>query len=516
MRNSRWHSLNAESLLFWALVVAYLVPIWAFRYFPTQDGPVHLASSIILKDYGKEGTRYHEFFELRAEPLPNWTAHLLLAGLMLVVPPLVTEKLLLSLYVLTFAGSLRYFCGAFGPSTRPCALVGLLFIYHRGIWLGFYNWDLSLVLALFVFGFWLWHRDHADLFTAAALSLFLMLTFFTHLVGFIIAAIGLGWFALTSPRQRWRNLGWATLAIMPAGLLTLDYLDRTGFFTTGAASGMWQQISPWFAGQGSWDRLWQDLASLEKEYFSQHIQGVLPMGWIALSLMILLVGATSAALVMDKPPPGSKATSVPRWPAAMLALGFLVIYVLIPDDLGEHGSFLKTRLALLPPLLFLGVLSLPALPAVRVALGILVSLVLVGNLGLVVERVEIDNLEIAEYTAARDTIGSGHILFVIHNDRPRNRRAIADAANPLLHASQYYALDGNLNLDNYQATVRYFPFRYRDGVTRGRHFMNMKHEQDADVVLVWDAGPQPRVPATFESIFNEGRLAVFAKTMKAD
>ncbi len=365
MRNSRWLTLDAETLLFWALAVAYLGPIWAFRYFPTQDGPVHLASSIILKDYGQEGTRYHEFFEVRAEPLPNWTAHLLLAGLMLIVPPLVAEKLLLSLYVLTFGGALRYFCAAFGPNTRPCALVGLLFTYHRGLWLGFYNWDLSLVLALFVFGFWLWHRDHADLFTAAALSLLLMLTFFTHLVGFISAVLGLGWFALTSPRQRWHNLGWAALATVPAGLLTLDYLDRTDFFTAGGAGGMWQQISPWFAGQGSWERLWHDLTLLDREYFGQHIQGVLPMGWIALSLLSLLVVATIAVFVMHKPPMNLKIGPVPRWPAALLAFGFLMIYILIPDNLGEHGSFLKTRLALLPPLLFLGSLALPTLPAVR-------------------------------------------------------------------------------------------------------------------------------------------------------
>ncbi len=146
----------------------------------------------------------------------------------------------------------------------------------------------------------------------------------------------------------------------------------------------------------------------------------------------------------------------------------------------------------------------------------LVSFALVANLGLVIERVEMDNLDIAEYTAAKDVVGSGHTLFVMQNDWRQNHRGVPDAANPLLHASQYYALDGSLNLDNYQATVRYFPIRYRAGVTRGRGFMNIKHEQDADVILAWDAGAQPRVPATFERIFSKGRLQLFAKINKGE
>src|SRR5438132_13832667 len=36
--------------LAWALpVLLFLVPIWSFRYLPTQDGPAHLANSLIVK-----------------------------------------------------------------------------------------------------------------------------------------------------------------------------------------------------------------------------------------------------------------------------------------------------------------------------------------------------------------------------------------------------------------------------------------------------------------------------------
>ena len=103
----------------WTVVLAYLLPVWVFRYVPTQDGPSHVFNALVIKDYSDSAAGYHQVFEIRADPLPNWTSHLLLAGLLYVVPPLVAEKLLVSLYVLGFAGSFRYFLGAFGERPPP-------------------------------------------------------------------------------------------------------------------------------------------------------------------------------------------------------------------------------------------------------------------------------------------------------------------------------------------------------------------------------------------------------------
>src|SRR6266700_4141557 len=79
-------------LLFGCLVAAYLIPIWVFAYLPTQDGPLHLANAVILKDHGTPNARYGEFFDLCWEPFPNWTTHILLVALQYLVAPLVAEK----------------------------------------------------------------------------------------------------------------------------------------------------------------------------------------------------------------------------------------------------------------------------------------------------------------------------------------------------------------------------------------------------------------------------------------
>ena len=112
-------------------MLLHLVPIWVFPYVPTQDGPAHLANAMILKDHGTAPTRYHEFFDLRGEPFPNWTTHLLLAGLLYAFPPLVAHKVLVSLYVVGFAFSFRYFLGAFGVQALRLAPAGLLFLFNR-------------------------------------------------------------------------------------------------------------------------------------------------------------------------------------------------------------------------------------------------------------------------------------------------------------------------------------------------------------------------------------------------
>src|SRR5437867_11829085 len=96
---------HREGVAFWGLALLYLAPVWAYRYIPTQDGPSHLDNAQILKELGSSAAGYEAYFEVRAEPIPNWTAHLLLAGMLYCVPALTAEQLLVSLYILGFAGA---------------------------------------------------------------------------------------------------------------------------------------------------------------------------------------------------------------------------------------------------------------------------------------------------------------------------------------------------------------------------------------------------------------------------
>ena len=79
--------------LFLFLLVAHLAPIWFFRYFPSQDGMVHVYNAYILKPYQNPALyKMREIFQLNWTIFPNWVSHLLMAGSMFVVPPLIAEK----------------------------------------------------------------------------------------------------------------------------------------------------------------------------------------------------------------------------------------------------------------------------------------------------------------------------------------------------------------------------------------------------------------------------------------
>ncbi len=118
---------------------------------PTQDGPAHLANAVILRDYGAPGTHHHEFFELAFEPFPNWTAHLLLAGLSWTMHPLIAEKVLVTGYVLGFAYACRYFLASWPGGTQLAPLC-LLFVGNRCFFMGFYGYCLSLPLVFLILG----------------------------------------------------------------------------------------------------------------------------------------------------------------------------------------------------------------------------------------------------------------------------------------------------------------------------------------------------------------------------
>src|SRR5215218_886324 len=108
---------NVTTLLFWALVLLHLVPIWSVRYFPSQDGPAHLQNAQLLLHWMRDDPGpWREYYTINLKPVPNWAGHLALAGMMTVTSPAVAEKILLSGYVILLACAMRYLLRSFARS----------------------------------------------------------------------------------------------------------------------------------------------------------------------------------------------------------------------------------------------------------------------------------------------------------------------------------------------------------------------------------------------------------------
>ena len=97
-------------LLVIILLVIHLLPIWGFKYFPSQDGLSHLYNAHILKSYSNpDNYLLRQVYDLRLTIFPNWSSHLILMALMYIFPPLICEKILLTICITFMPLSLFYF-----------------------------------------------------------------------------------------------------------------------------------------------------------------------------------------------------------------------------------------------------------------------------------------------------------------------------------------------------------------------------------------------------------------------
>jgi hypothetical protein len=501
--------VQRQLVIFALLTVAYLTPIWAFPYLPTQDGPIHLANAIILKDYRKPGARYAEFFELRWELLPNWTTHLLLAGLMHVVPPLIAEKILASLYVIGFSWSFRYFLGAFGESTLRLAPVVFLFLFNRCFLMGFYNYCLSLIFFWLVLGYCLRCRQRFGAAESLVLLAVWPLAYFTHLLGYALAAAGAVWVLVTAPYQRWRKLLWVSGSLLPTAWLAFTALVRPDFLGLSEAASRGGGLFRAWAPKG-WESLRSDIEGMGQQLFEPYEAGV------PLEVFILLLYETVvfSALFTPRQNHGQTRFGPGRLPVAFLGVLLGSLYIVLPDFPSLAVGFLKARLALLPALVCLACLRLPPAGVLRRGLELSLYLLLGVNLGLVARHFQVANRDLHEFTAGVDRVGYGRVLFITQSFRGK------PLVNHLEHAADYYCLTtGNVNLDNFQATLRHFPVRFRSGVQRGIGSFDTYPNRDAvGVILAWNEMPNNSAESAgpFREIYREGRLRIFENTRLTD
>jgi len=195
----------------------------------------------------------------------------------------------------------------------------------------------------------------------------------------------------------------------------------------------------------------------------------------------------------------------------LLLLG---VYLLVPNHLGfAHGGFLKCRLALLPPLIWLACLREPPWRWPRHAVRAVILLLVSGNLLLVTTTIRAGNRELEQYNAGIAAVGRGHRLYVVQTD-PQPTPPV----DPLLHAADYYCLGtGNVNLDNYEASTPHFPVKYRAGMERGRGgWIGYSGQEAVDVVLCWQPGTPGagwRGPAGWDEIFRQGALRIYRRPL---
>ena len=181
------------------LLVIHLLPVWGFKYFPTQDGASHIYNSYVVKEYhNHENYRLREVYELNATIFPNWTSHALLLLLLYIFPPLICEKIVLTLCIGLLPFALLYFLNGVQKRNMVFGLLGFLFAYNYLLHMGFYNFVLSMSLFFFTLGYWWRVKDELRLINIVAIYVLLLATYLTHYHSYALLIMSLTFFALFS------------------------------------------------------------------------------------------------------------------------------------------------------------------------------------------------------------------------------------------------------------------------------------------------------------------------------
>ena len=179
------------------LMVIHLLPVWGFKYFPTQDGASHIYNAYVVKEYhNHENYRLREVYDLNATVFPNWTSHALLLLLLYIFPPLVCEKIVLTLCIGLLPLSLFYFLNGIAKRNMVFGLLGFMYAYNYLLHMGFYNFVLSMSLFFFTLGYWWRVKDKLGLTNVVVIYILLLVTYLTHYHSYALLIMSLTFFAL--------------------------------------------------------------------------------------------------------------------------------------------------------------------------------------------------------------------------------------------------------------------------------------------------------------------------------
>lgn len=454
-----------EKFLFVTLLIIHLVPIWAFPYFVTLDGPAHVDNAAALRNYLQPGqTVLQEYYTLNLRLVPNWFTNIALASLMGIVSPLTAEKIVISAYVLLLPLSVRYALA--GISERVVYLSALSFpvIYNCIFHYGFYNFLFSIVMFFFALGYWLRYRDSLRLRNILTLSSLILVLYFCHgtsllllILTLFILALSLSLHAtpitlrdLSNVLNSWRvfrNRIWIPLIIGVAPALFL--LSR--FVFQQGSPPIWPRYSDWLF----WAWPFYGVTATTNHLSNLLISMSVSLLFLALFLYVLRGEATKGG------PPLRKGLLITAATAGIL-------YVISPYTIAG-GTIVNPRFilfALLLGILFFGTYEMS--DRVKLRVGIASAVLAITQLVLNIPVYAQINRDAAEYMSAAASIEPnttlGALCFAEEGCGPRTGHGYMRVA-PFNQISGYLSAQRQaVNLLMVDPRTNYFPIQYREGL----------------------------------------------------
>ena len=446
--------------LFGALVVLHVLPIWAVRWVPTQDGPLHVENVLALLHY--DGSPLlQRWYLANWGAQPNWLTQALLAPLLQVLDPRLAEKVILTGYTVLFPFSFRTVLPRGGRGWWA-SLAVFPFVHAFPYHMGFWNFCYGLALAFLAIGFWTRCRGRLGPGRFVAMALLSVLLYVAHAVAFAGAAV-----ALTVLLGVRAGVALRRSRGHPArrSIVVRGWLRRGGLLVLAAAPGT-VLLAAWFLAHR--DRLSariplpELLAKLAAGYALVSIDAREVFLGAAVSLVLAV---TTIHLLLVRAGRARRALQ-PSDGWLLLAAVFAVLYVAVPDVVSS-GAHVSDRLALfsfLSAVAWIGHAGLGAGAAVRRS-ALALSAIAVAALIIRWDKQAVLSGYLEEYVSAGDAVGRDAVVLPLAlapgGPNDAHGRKLGYRTKPFLHAAGWIiARRGGVDLKNSQANTDQCPVRF--------------------------------------------------------
>jgi hypothetical protein len=450
--------------LYAAVAVATIVPIWCVKYLPTGDGPSHVYNAWILRELvrGTHGP-IAQWFRIDWRPHPNWIGHAAMALLMIVVKPVVAEKLFLSGVIVLFLYAMWRFA-----AMKAAAFVAVPFAYNLMLQYGFYNFCAGLGFYFLTIAVWWQRRERADARSIAIVAALLLACYSSHPIPAVLAigSIGLLWLVALRGRHA-QHL----LAFLPVAALFVWFMRMNGTAMRGGKLDKFEFLM----------RL-RILYAFDKRQlvYTTAIAALLA----ALIIATLLRRRTNAFIIL--------------WVA------MIVIYAFSPSAVGG-GSIIQERMALFVALTPLAFIDLRLPPRAAAAFAIVLAVLALAYDGYIIHRYRILGAHMQRFVRSAGALGRQMtFLPVLYEIGP------PDNYVPIyVHAADYAAIEKQaVDVANYEPLYGYFPIALRPGVAPTNILaltvpwsLNLDWYPRAQCVFTWRMDADPAMRAKLETRF---------------
>lgn len=446
----------AAPALFGVLLVVDALPIWMVRWFPSQDGPLHVENVLALVN--AHTPLLARWYVPNWHAQPNWLTQLVLAGLLRFTTPVLGEKLILTAYAIGLPLAFRAALPR-GQKGWWVALGVFPFVASFPFQMGFWNFCWGLALYFAALAVWGRRRGRLSPGRGAALAVLAVLLYFAHLVAFAAFVV------TVAATVVWRGL----LALRHArGHPARRRVVLRGYVRRAAAAALFTApgtalVLAWLAahrGDGSARIPFAELAAKLAVLYA--LVGVDRREVFLAAGVSLAIAVGVAHVVLAR----STRLLRPHDGWLVAAIAFVVLYFAIPDVVAA-GAYVSDRMALFAFLCALAWIGAGAAPAAGVRrIGVALSALALLLVGVRMEKERVLSGYVGEYVSAASVVPQGAVFlplaFTPHGPRDADGRWLGYRTKPFLHAAGWIVAErGGIDLDNSQANTDQCPVRWR-------------------------------------------------------